>query len=104
MPAWCAACMATASVDHELGRRAARLGRPLEAVGEAPPFEQLERDEGAAVGLADVVDLDDVGMVEPGDGLGLDQEPGAMLGEPACLPSRIILSATIRFSWRCRAL
>ena len=65
---------------HQLGRRAARLGRPLEAVGEAPPLEQLERDEGAAVGLAEVVDLDDVGMAEAGDGLGLDQEPGAMLG------------------------
>ena len=65
---------------HQLGRRAARLGRPLEAVGEAPPFEHLERDEGAAVGLADIVDLDDVGMAEPGDGLGLDQEPLAMLG------------------------
>ena len=65
---------------HQLGRRAAGLGRPLEAVGEAPPFEQLERDEGAAVGLAEVVDLDDVGMAEPGDGLGLDQEPLAMLG------------------------
>ena len=38
---------------HQLGRRAAGLGRPLEAVGQAPPFEQLERDEGAAVGLAD---------------------------------------------------
>ena len=65
---------------HQLGRRAARLGGAVQAVGEASPLEQFERHEGTAVGLAEIVDLDDVGVAEAGDGLGLDQEPGAMLG------------------------
>ena len=65
---------------HQLGCRALRLDRPIEAVGEAPAIEQLERDEEAAVGLAAVVDLDDIGVAEPGDRLGLHQEPLANLG------------------------
>ena len=70
---------------HQLGRRAARLGGAAQAVGEASPLEPFERHEGAAVGLAEIIDLDDVGMAEAGDGLGLDQEPGALL-RPGVLP------------------
>ena len=60
----------------QLGRRPARLRGACQAVGEAAPLEQLQGDERQAVGLADVVDLDDVGMAEPGDRLGLDAEAG----------------------------
>ena len=50
MPAWCAAVHRQGERGNQLGRRAARLGRPLEAVGEASPFEQFERHERRAVG------------------------------------------------------
>ena len=98
MPARCAACMAAASVATSSAAAPAGLGRPVEAVGEAPPFEQLERDEGAAVGLADIVDLDDVGMAEPGDGLGLDPEPRELLGLDVLAVAGSSSSATGRFS------
>ena len=88
--------------DDQLGGLAAGPGRAAEAVVEAAALEQLERDVGQALGLADVVDLDDVGMAEPGDGLGLDPEAGEMLGR-AWLPPRIILIATGRFRPICRA-
>ena len=60
---------------HQFGRCANGLGRPFEPIGQASPFEQLERDERATFDLAEVIDLDDVGVAKAGDGLGLDHEP-----------------------------
>ena len=34
--------------------------------------------------LADLVDLHDVGVLQPGDGLGLGAEAGQLLPSPAC--------------------
>ena len=65
---------------HQLGGLPARLRRAGQAVVEAAALEQLQRDERQAVRLADLVDLDDVGMPEPGDRLGLDAEAGQVLG------------------------
>ncbi len=45
-----------------------------------PPSTILQLEEGQAVGLADVVDLHDVGVLQPGDGLRLGQEAGGRLG------------------------
>ena len=53
--------------DHQFRRLASRLGRAGQPVGEAAPFQQLQRDKGKAGGLADVVDLHDIGMMQPGD-------------------------------------
>ena len=60
---------------QQLGRRPARLRSAGQPVGEAAALEQLQGDERQAVRFADVVDLDDVGVAEPGDRLGLDREP-----------------------------
>ena len=80
IPAWWAAWTARASVTISSAAGASRLGRARQAVVEVAPLEQLQRHERQAVDLADVVDLDDVGMAEPGDGLGLDAEPGEVIG------------------------
>ena len=63
-------------------RRPARpgCGRAGQPVGEDRSLEQLQRDERQAVHLADVVNLDDVGVAELGDGLGLDPEAGEVVG------------------------
>ena len=72
--------MARARVTHQLGGLAAGLGRAGQAVVEAAALEQLQGHERQAVGLADVVDLDDVRMVQPRDRLGLDAEASELLG------------------------
>ena len=64
---------------HQLGGRHARLRRARQSVVEVPAFEQLQRDERHAVHFADVVDLHDVRVPEPGDRLGLDPEAGQLL-------------------------
>jgi hypothetical protein len=47
----------------------------LDQVGEAGALDELHHEEVAAVGqLAEVVERDDVGVVEGGEGLGLEQE------------------------------
>ena len=51
-----------------------RPGRPVEAAVEAAAGHELQLDEREAIRLTDVEDLDDVGMLEPGDGLGLAEE------------------------------
>ena len=72
--------------DQQLGGLPAGLGRAVQAIGQRSPLEELERDERQVVDLADLVDLDDVGMAELGDGLGLDAEPGEVVG-PGLLPA-----------------
>ena len=66
--------------DRQLGGRPGRHRRAGQPLGERPAFEQLEREVRHAAGLADLVDLDDVGMPEPRDGLGLDPEPRELRG------------------------
>ena len=56
--------------------RSSRLGRARQPIVEIPAFEQLQRHEGQAVDFADVIDLQDVRVPEPGDRLGLDAETG----------------------------
>ena len=59
---------------RELSRLPRGLGRAGEAITEAAPFEQFERDERLTACFADVVDLKDVGMPDPRDRLGLGAE------------------------------
>ena len=62
-------------------RAASRGGRgAVEPVGQAPAADELHLEVGEAGVLVDVEDLDDVGVLELGDGLGLGQEPGGGLG------------------------
>ena len=74
-----------------LGRAAAAC-RPA-AAARLPPVDELQREERQAVVLADLVDLDDVGVLQPGDRLGLGAEAGQLAG-PAWPPARIIFRAT----------
>ena len=60
--------------DHQFGRLASRMGRAGQPVGEAAPFQQLQRDKGQAGDLADVVDLHDIGVMQPRDRLRLEPE------------------------------
>ena len=62
------------------GRVAGRPGGAVEAVGQAAPGDVLQREVRAAVVVAEGVDLDDVRVVQPGDGLGLGQEADGRLG------------------------
>ena len=52
---------------------------------QAAALDVLQLEERQAVGLADVVDLDDVGVLQPGDRLGLGQEADRCFG-PAWAP------------------
>ena len=47
----------------------------VDLVGEAAAVDEFQGEVREAAGLADVVDLDDVGVLEAGDGLGLLVEP-----------------------------
>ena len=64
IPLVCAASSAVATCCAMIDREADRERPPADLVGERPPFEQLHRDEGPAVVLADLVDGADVRMVE----------------------------------------
>ena len=80
IPASWAAWTARASVTISSAAWRPGWGVPASRSARLPAFEQLQRDERQAVDLADLVDLDDVGMAEPGDGLGLDPEAGEVVG------------------------
>ena len=74
-------------LGHRAGQLFDQAGRPLRRPGgavelpvQAAAGHVLQLEEGQAVGLADVVDLDDVRVLEPGDRLGLGQEAGDGLG------------------------
>ena len=56
------------------------LGPAVDLLGEAAAVDEFEGEVGEATGLADVVDLDDIGVLEAGDGLGLPVEAGQGLG------------------------
>ena len=64
----------------QLGRPPRRPGRAVEPPVQAAAVDELQLEERQAVGLADVVDLHDVGVLQAGDGLRLGQEAGGGLG------------------------
>ena len=72
---------------HGPGQRLDQRGRlaraaaasPSSLLGQAAAVHELQREEGLAVVLADLVDLDDVGVLQAGDGLGLGAEAGQLL-------------------------
>ena len=63
----------------ELCRRTHRLGRALEVLGQAAAGHELEDEVRPARGLADVVNLDDVGMLQAGEHRGLRAKAGQVL-------------------------
>ena len=73
--------MARASVRTQPAARSAGWGMPPIDWARLPPSTSSSDEERPAVLLADVVDLDDVGVLEPRDGLGLGAEAGR-LGRP----------------------
>ena len=58
----------------QLGGPLRRPGRAVETPVQAAAVDVLQLEERQAVGLADVVDLHDVGVLQPGDGLRFGQE------------------------------
>jgi hypothetical protein len=80
--------------DAMLMRRMHRPGQRLEqgcgltwclrlapqSLSQVSPADVLQGQEREAVVLADLIDLDDVGVLQAGDGVGLGQEAGAPLG------------------------
>ena len=65
---------------QELGSGSRGPGGPVEPRAEASPLDVLEFDIRPPLPVADRVDLDDVGMLEPGDRLGLGGEAGERVG------------------------
>ena len=63
------------------GRVPRRPRRAVEPVGQAAPGDVFHLEVRAAVAVAEGEDLDDVGMVQPRDRLGLGQESDAASGE-----------------------
>ena len=80
MPSRCASATPRASVSTSSAACRAGPGGAVEPAVEAAAVEVLQLEEGQAVGLADVVDLHDVGVLQPRDGLGLGQESDDRLG------------------------
>ncbi len=56
-----------------------RLGGAVDSVRQAPALHELQGEERAAAFLADLMNLDDVGVPESGDGLGLGAEAAQLL-------------------------
>jgi hypothetical protein len=63
----------------EPGRRTRRLGRAVEVLGQAAAGHELEGKVWPARGLADVVDLHNVGMLQARDHPGLGAKAGQLL-------------------------
>ena len=70
---------------HQFGRRARRLRMPIDERVERAAVHEFEREVRQPVVLADLVDLDDVRVLQPGDGPGFLIEAGELLraGVPA---------------------
>src|SRR5688572_19012504 len=62
--------------DHKLRRLSGAERSAVELLCQAAAADVFKRQEGAAVLLADFVDLHDVGMSELSDGLGFGAEAG----------------------------
>ena len=80
MPSRCASATPRASASTSSAARRAGQGVPSSRSVQAAPVDVLQLEVGQAVGLADVVDLHDVGVLQAGDGLRLGQEAGGGLG------------------------
>src|SRR5262249_14353157 len=79
MPCWWAACTARAAVSV---RRAAWLGgcgMPPKSLGQAAAGHEVQRKRGQAVVFADLVNLDDRRVLEPGRRLRLGAEAGQLV-------------------------
>ena len=72
--------------DH-LGRLLGRQRRAVQFVGQAAAGAELQREVGMAFVLADLVNLHDVRVLQPGDRLTLGAEAGQFLG-PGVLPGQ----------------
>ena len=93
-----------AGQDSTSSAAARPSGVPVQLAVEAAAGAKLQGEEGRALVLADLVDLHDVGVLQAGDGLGLDAE-AVVLGRAWHVATcRIILRATRRFRPTCRAL
>ena len=75
IPCRCASWMARARASTSRRPRRGGRGVPSSRSARLPPVDVLQLDEGQAGDLADLVDLHDVRVAEPGDRLGLAQEP-----------------------------
>jgi hypothetical protein len=62
-------------LGHQRGHGARFRLEPRDVPGEVPTLDDLHAEVGLIVGLADLVDRDDVRVVELGDRLGLVPEP-----------------------------
>ena len=71
---------APARVATTRAASAAGRGTPAEPARQVAPLDELQGEVGRAGLLADLVDLDDVRVLQPGDGLGLAAEPLPTLG------------------------
>ena len=60
--------------SHQPGGFGGGLRQTPQRFPQVAAVHELQRKKGATVGLADLVDLHDVGMVQPGDGRRLDPE------------------------------
>ncbi len=69
-----AACMARLSVSIEAGGLAGGQRCAVQPLRQAAAGAVFQREEGQAVVFADLVDLDDVGMLQAGDRFGLGPE------------------------------
>ncbi len=65
---------------HRLGGGAGRLRLAGRLLGQVAALDELQRQERQTVVFADLMNLDDVGVTEGGDGLGLGLEAGAGRG------------------------
>ena len=66
-------------------------GLPAEACAPAAALDELQREVRRLAVLADLVDLHDVGVLQPGDGLGLAAEAAERAPAGHGAPARIIL-------------
>ncbi len=64
----------------QLGGLARRQGSAAQLLRQAAAAAEFQREERPALVFADAVDLDDVGVVQAGDGLGLGLEAGQVVG------------------------
>ena len=96
---------------HGLGQRgqqrrrlAGRLRCAREGLRQAAPFQELHREKRAALMVAHIVDLHDVGVAQAPPPPPLRAGTSPARAAPAYAPACSILRATRRFRRKCRAL